>query len=312
MPEPDYFETLLQTACLVHIHAAMVGSNIGWQVLELLKACKQTATRTMLTMHDFQWLFPSCPFVVPCDPRVPSTVEAANTLELMELVDTVVMPSQRVYDVYALYLGQHAMPANKVHIQDHPDVPANHDLVFVPPVKGNMINLAFVGSFAPHKGSELFLEMASKIHGFDEHALSYHVFGPADVATIASVPANMTFHGSYENPTLATRLYDCNIHAVLMLSTAEETFCYSLNTVARSGLPILYLNHGAFRTRLPQSARYFAVNCCMCGIPHALNRLCQFVMQKQGLPANQPLATAQAYKVAPTPWYLSVYPNGTR
>ena len=51
------FQLDIRKAQILHIHSSMVGENIGWEIINVAKLFK----KVILTIHDYQWLFPWCP-----------------------------------------------------------------------------------------------------------------------------------------------------------------------------------------------------------------------------------------------------------
>ncbi len=52
-------------------------------------------------------------------------------------------------------------------------------------------------------------------------------------------------------------MYKENIHILTHLSLFEESYCYALTNSINSGIPILYINHGALTERLNKKDKYF-------------------------------------------------------
>lgn len=263
---------------LLHIHGAFFASNIEWNILEIIDQFKIFGIPVYLTIHDGQWLFDNLPFYTyDKDAEYLEYYETHNkerTLLLFDKVDKIFMPSEGVYQFYMNYIKLKGYDTRKIHIIAHPDVLIRNEQLYIPYINKNdnrqVINIAFIGTFNEYKGARLFLELIYNVkqckHGNNDddalYKIEYHIFGkhtPSESDEL--LKSYVHFHGSYKENELIEKLYEQNIHIVMALSIVQETYCYALSHMINSGLPIIYYNHGSFKTRLNnECVRMFAFN----------------------------------------------------
>ena len=148
-----------------------------------------------------------------------------------------------------------------MHIIPHCDIPTRLEQLYIPQilddsttnnnVKNSKIKIAYVGTFSEYKGGRLFLDLIYNLREWNEYQIEYHIFGkhtPSENDN--ALREYVYFNGVYSDDTIIKDLYDKGIHIITSLSTLEETYCYALSLLINSGLPIIYLNRGALRTRL--------------------------------------------------------------
>jgi glycosyltransferase involved in cell wall biosynthesis len=240
---------------LVHIHATMFGYHIGWHVLTLIEHLKRNNIPVYLTIHDYQWLFTEnpAPTTEEFNTLVPKEEDVNKCTKLLQLVDKIICPSESVYMNYKRVLGD--VPDNKTFVISHCDIELCHEQLRVPKIHTN-INIAFIGLPSIYKGIRQFFQLSKVMPKYYDKEITYHLYGGSNIMEAS----NVIEHGSYNNDTLIEQLHNDNIHIVLSISIAEETYCYSLSQLINSGIPLVYFNRGALKTRLPKKDKYFPVN----------------------------------------------------
>lgn len=243
---------------LVHIHSTMFGYHIGWDVLRLIDHLNQKHIPVYLTIHDYQWLFTINPAPTTEDFETiqPKEEDLKNCIELLHKVDKILIPSSRLYDNYKRYVKN--MPDNKIFVVPHCDIPIRYKQLKIPTITES-INIAFIGTPIIYKGIKHFFQLSNILEQYYDIPIKYYLFGGTTVID----KDNVIEKGPYQDATLIEQLHSNNIHILLSISTAEETYCYSLSQLINSGLPIVYFNRGALTTRLStshQSSRFFPVN----------------------------------------------------
>jgi hypothetical protein len=74
------------------------------------------------------------------------------------------------------------------------------------------------------------------------------------------MPNNIVAHNYYKEEEIINILHENKIHGIMHLSIFEESYCYALTNSINSGIPIYYINHGAFSERLIFKDKYFPTN----------------------------------------------------
>ena len=181
-----------------------------------------------------------------------------RTAALFNKVTRIIFPSQNTLAFYMKFIGAENIPAeilNKMLVMSHCDIPIRMNQLYIPTVKDNIINIAFIGQFNYHKGGRLFLDLLYSLREYRGYTINYHIFGKHEESSHDDSLRNYVhFHGRYNPVEIIDKLYENNIHIQTSLSIFEETYCYALSLLINSGLPIVYFNQGALRTRL--SAEY--------------------------------------------------------
>lgn len=246
------FNITIDKIQLIHIHATMFGQHLGWDVLKLIQYLNQKQIPIYLTIHDYQWLFTinPAPSTEDFQSITPKVEDVSNCQVLFNTVTKIIFPTPRVYDNYARYID---IPLEKTHIEAHNDIPIRYQQIHIPKIESS-INIAFIGLPSIHKGIREFYRLTQIMDAYYDIPIKYHLYGGSNI-----IP-NIVEHGQYNDNSLIETLHKDNIHIVLSISIAEETYCYSLSQLINSGLPIVYFNRGALTTRLKKSPRFFPVN----------------------------------------------------
>jgi glycosyltransferase involved in cell wall biosynthesis len=236
---------------LLHIHSVFFASNIHWEILNIIALFKKHHIPIYLTIHDYQWLFEQDAGLSTIDDRE-NCLDICNrekAICLMNEVDRILIPTQRVFDNYKYFMGE--LNTAKLYIIPHCDIPIRIQQLYIPKSSNKIINIAYIGTFNEYKGARLFLKLIYNLRTYFDYTIHYHIFGkylPSDYDN--DLREYVHFHGAYTDSTLIEDLYANNIHIITSLSILEETYCYALSLLINSGLPIVYLNRGSLRTRL--------------------------------------------------------------
>lgn len=235
---------LEQVKCF-HVHSTMVGANIGWGVLRLL----ETNKKIIMSIHDYQWLFPWCPNPTTEDfetLQCPSE-NVQNFLTLLNACDKVFFHTQTTLNRYEQFCGK--IEGVCISLSHPCDIQVNYERLFIPKIV-NFIHIGFLGGNAHHKGAGICMELARKMPN-----IRFHVYG-----CNGNPVGNVMFHGPYKDETITNVLRHDGIHMLLALSLSEETYCYALTRMINTGLPIVFLNRGAISERLfGKSERFFSL-----------------------------------------------------
>jgi len=249
----------IQDIILIHIHATFFASNIEWNILHIIDEFKKTLGQSILiylTIHDYQWLFNSVPIHTIQDKdkwkEFYTTHTAKHSTLLFEKVSKIFMPEISVYQFYDNLMKFTIETQNKIHIVPHCDKYIRQEQYYIPKIEDpKIINIAFIAQFNEYKGARIFLDLIYNLRSYKEYTIHYHIFGkhtPSDHDD--NLKQFVHFHGRYSDENIIQHLYDYRIHIQTSLSIFEETYCYSLTNLINSGLPIIYFNQGALKTRL--------------------------------------------------------------
>jgi len=246
-----------------------------------------------LTIHDYQWYYPDNPNILKDDFNndLPPTITNINNFyKLIKLCTKIIFPSQSIYKNYSKYINL-SYYNDKICVVNHMDKIINHNFLVCPPIlnNNNKIKIAFIGNFLKYKGTDVLNYLSNNFQiyrkykeyfsGFSEGCMSdegtyysefdkilynieYHIYGLViDKNIIKKNKYKYIFHDIYKDNEIIDLIHQEGIHGILHLSIFEETYCYSLTNSINSGLPIFYLNYGAFPERLNKynfKNKYFA------------------------------------------------------
>jgi hypothetical protein len=248
---------------LIHIHATFFESNIEWGILDIIDQFRKYTGNSnelpiYLTIHDYQWLLDGVTSYTydNIDHCLQHYKEhnIDRTAALFNKVTRIIFPSQNTFAFYMKFIGAENIPLdilNKMSVMSHCDIPIRMNQLYIPRVNDNIINIAFIGQFNYHKGGRLFLDLIYSLREYRGYTIHYHIFGKHEESSHDdSLRDYVHFHGRYNPDDIIDTLYENNIHIQTSLSIFEETYCYALSSLINSGLPIVYFNQGALRTRL--------------------------------------------------------------
>jgi len=174
--------------------------------------------------------------------------------ELLATADAVIFPSSFLRDAYQRLLAS--------------GLASERQLVIEPPVKstpvgrhtvptvstrkrdGNAdLHVAYVGSFQPHKGSEIFEQVVVELR--EDRRFVWSVFGSGDRAALGRLRSlGVQVRGYYRWGTLSSLLQRHRVDLVLVLSIVPESFGLTLTEARRAAVPVLAFDHGAIAERV--------------------------------------------------------------
>ena len=288
------YDTLYENLHLIHINSILFNNlkeNYQYLFTTFFKNIKK-----YLTVHDYQWLYPNDPNILQ-DNFYSSTLLNENIVNfnnLLEIVSKIIFPTKNIYNNYNIFINLERYK-DKIFIINHSDKIINHNFYVIPHVV-DVINIAFIGHFTNYKGSNLFFKISNEIKYYNNCKIQYHVFGYKD-----NEFENIIFHNTYNDSTIIDDIHSNNIHAIFHLSLFEESYCYALTNSINSGLPILYLNRGAFSERLNNNEKYFP--CELNNIDNVFFRLLEYIINNQ----NKNIFHHLNNNVQPSRWYLENY-----
>ena len=261
------------------------------------------STKKILTIHDYQWLYPNDPNILSYNMKSHDIKEdnLNKFIFLCRIIDLIIFPSMNIYHNYKKFIDLDQFK-DKIKIESHSDRMISHTIYNIPLIK-NIINISFVGNFIEYKGSDLFRRLFNNLKYYQGYLIRYHVFGyiSNEEKENKIYHDNFIYHNEYNDVSISQRLIEEQIHLITHLSIFEESYCYALTNSILSGLPILYLHHGAFSERLIKSDKYFPTN--IDEIFMNYQKALTYIINNQGKISDQPSNT----KIQPTKWYLENY-----
>lgn len=294
-----------KTPFCLHIHSTMVLDGMRWRVLNVARNVHEQGGRILLTVHDFQWLFPTDPNRLSRATQA-SKEDIENTRELLLHADLSIFPSNFVRNSYAKLLG--SLDAYRTVVAHHPDFGVDREVLWVPVVDRNF-TVAFLGEFSKRKGSETFEEIMEALP-HSRHRINAIIFGivgddALNVQRRLSTKYNVIFRGKYEESSIVETLRQSGVHVLTLLSTVEETYCYALTHAINSGIPILHSGQdGAIQERLSGVDRAFSIHEAG-SVRRAFSKAADFVFRNQGEMRPRILSS---YIIQPNWWYIENYP----
>lgn len=260
--------------------------------------------KKILTIHDYQWIFPNDPNVL-CFNLNSSRINKTNInnfIFLLDLCSVIIFPSYNILKNYSQFINLDNFK-NKIKVIHHNDKIINHNHLFIPIVK-DKINISFIGNFIDYKGSSIFKQLFNNLKYYNGYLIHYHVFGYLSDDENKNKIHNEYFkyHKHYDDNTIINDLHQENIHGIVHLSLFEESYCYALTNSINSGIPILYINHGAFYERLEKKNKYFPTN--MDDLLNNYQKMLNFIINNQNSTFDTELINLVTQ---PKKWYLENY-----
>ena len=260
--------------------------------------------KKILTIHDYQWLYPSEPNIL-CYKMKKTNINEKNISDfmiLLKLVDYIIFPSNNIHKNYNDLINLDNFN-DKIKIIPHNDKILNYNNLNIP-VINDIINIAFLGNFIEYKGSTVFKQLFNNLKYYQGYSIKYHVFGYiSDNENKSKIThEHFIYHYDYNDDEIINLLEKNNIHLLTHLSLFEESYCYALTNSINSGIPILYINHGSFTERLSKNEKYFPTNIddLFTNFQQSLNYLINNQNKKE---IKQQLNN----KIQPNKWYIENY-----
>ena len=218
--------------------------------------------RKVMTIHDYQWLYPNDPNILcyKMKKQFLNEKDVNNLFLLFKIVDIIIFPSFNIFNNYNQLVSLDAFK-DKIKIIPHMDKMIIDTNIYIPPIQ-DTIHISFMGNFTEYKGSKIFKQLFNNLKYYQGFSLKYHIFGYiSDEEKREKIDHDhIIYHYDYDDHTIIDTLYKENIHLITHLSIFEESYCYALTNSINSGIPILYIEHGAISERLNKSEKYFPTN----------------------------------------------------
>ena len=262
--------------------------------------------KQIITIHDFQWLFPENPNISLEDFNKNILVSNNNrNIEYFEKIlskcDKIIFPDNMLYINYNKVINLSSY-SNKIFIVNHCDKLIEYSNNYVSTIIDNTINIAFIGNFCEYKGKNVFIDFSKRLYKYKNYNVIYHVFGENNGFNNDDYNENnkIILHNKYNDNEIIELLYKNNIHGIMHLSLFEETYCYALTNSINSGLPILHNNNGAFKNRLGDLEERFIIYQEDNDIYYFLD----YIIKNNGI---KNINNYISKDLQPTKWYLEHY-----
>ena len=261
-------------------------------------------TKKIITIHDYQWLFPNDPNILSykVNKNNIEEINISNFFILLKLMDIIIFPSHNIYKNYNELMNINSFQ-DKIKIIQHNDKILFHSNIKIYPVK-KYIHVAFVGNFIEYKGSNIYKQLFNNIKYYQGYLIKYHVFGYMSNNEIDNKidDENFIYHNDYNDNDIIDLLEQNNIHLITHLSLFEESYCYALTNSINSGIPIIYIDHGAFTERLLKNDRYFPTN--VDNFFNNFKKSLNYIINNQN---TNIIKNKVNNKIQPNRWYLENY-----
>ncbi|MCL6601792.1 MAG: glycosyltransferase [Paenibacillus sp.] len=115
--------------------------------------------------------------------------------------------------------------------------------------KRKVFNIAFVGNFAKHKGSQYISDVIRKKD--KSITINWYLIGEIHDRVLEEFNGENVYKiGGYKRDNLSILLRELNIDLVCLLSVVPETFSYTLSESWAAGIPVLVNKRGALGSRV--------------------------------------------------------------
>ncbi len=191
-------------------------------------------------VHDYFLLYPTNPNPLKkyMNDNKPYLENVNNAMKYLSNFNQVIFNSRSTYNNYIKYFKLD----NFKIINNIPDIQIYNNRIY--PKTKTVYNIALLGHiYAVHKGRDLAIKIINLFEKDDR--FKFYIFGEFNY----NFP-NLINCGKYDNENIFKLLQANNIDMFLFLSTAEETYSFTLSIALNTGLPIIYNSIGSYNDRL--------------------------------------------------------------
>ncbi|MDW7776898.1 MAG: glycosyltransferase [Methanosarcinales archaeon] len=263
----------------IHVH------HLLFHTVDIFNIAKEQNLPIFMTVHDFYIVCPTINLLDEkyeycgdnnndfdkCDrclskrfhlPDKYITTWHKNFQMVIENCDLLIAPNKSVFKILKNY---YVIPDNKTLVIEH----AHYDEVveemdslnlLSKNIKNDKFHVAYIGSFAKHKGNKVFITMAKSSEL--KKKTKWSVFGDPDVHIHGfDSSLNINFYGKYEDfKELKSLLKSEKVELVFLPSKWPETFSYTLSEAWASGIPVLVSDMGALGERVKRTGGGWTVD----------------------------------------------------
>jgi glycosyltransferase involved in cell wall biosynthesis len=230
--------------------------------LDVIYEAKKAGIPVVLTLHDYYYICPTVFLLnkqnIWCYKKATPKMcgdclhkrlqTGSNIIDIWQeemrkalmQCDVLIAPTQTVKDMYDEYYGI----GDRITIIEHGVRYAKSD--YTPVWNADHFNVAFIGSLAYHKGSDLIYKIITN----GSPNINWHIFGIIDEQRFLEIDLdNIFIHGRYERHEIIDLLKINKINLACILSLCSESYCYTLNEAIAANLPVVITDIGALGER---------------------------------------------------------------
>jgi len=192
----------------------------------------------IIPIHDFYWMSNELYFYTAdiANSYLKENIIISNEIiELLLLADKIIMNSEFTYNIYKKYFD-----ASNFIISYPNDYKVQNNIINIPEIKNNCINIGVFHRLSEYKGEEYINYLKEK---FQSSSIKFIIVG-------ANIPL-------YIEEQFYEYIRKYNINGFLLLNKWGETYSYLLTKIKKSGLPLLYNNFGAVKERLDFTQEHY-------------------------------------------------------
>lgn len=245
---------------LVHIH------HFQKHTFDVPYVCKELNVPVVLTVHDFHLICPSVLLIdtegqycldIKTEEKCMSCLKSKmgygtnfkktwseKVAQMLPLFDLIIFPSKSAKINFEKEYSLSNIPWKIVE----------HGIAFnqttPQPVSDGKFKIAFIGTFAQHKGSSYIVDVINNDKENNGNR-SWYLLGEIHDPILENLKNPHLYKlGSYNRETIVEMLRELQVDLVCFLSICPETFSYTLSESWAAGVPVLANNRGAFSTRI--------------------------------------------------------------
>ncbi|MBU5440999.1 glycosyltransferase [Paenibacillus sp. MSJ-34] len=164
----------------------------------------------------------------------------------LQSADEIIAPSETAKEIVKKYY-----PMLPITVKEHElgiKIPYSYQKQYA---DSKELNIGFVGSIGPSKGSEILYELYNYILN-ENLPINIRVIGTTQLhnVTYESPDKKLFVHGEYKREVMGELLQKYKVSLVIIPSVCPETFNYTTSEIMAAGYPIITFNIGAPAERL--------------------------------------------------------------